>query len=218
MPADLAFLFANQALACPSSLVFDPFVGTASLLIACAHFGAAVVGADIDWRTLHGLTKGARADGQDGGDPAEEAEAEQREDGNAASTARSRCPILDNFRHYGLPRPELLCSDQSLPVWEREGVFDAIVSDPPYGVRAGARRSGRKEGAEVKPVSDEWRQCHIPASQQYDVEDAVDDLLDMAAKTLRLKGRLVYLLPTTTESARLSCALPAAAALASAVR
>jgi len=31
-------------------MVFDPFVGTASILVALAHFGAKCFGADIDPR------------------------------------------------------------------------------------------------------------------------------------------------------------------------
>ena len=33
-------------------LVYDPYVGTGSMLIAAAHFGAIVVGADIDARVI----------------------------------------------------------------------------------------------------------------------------------------------------------------------
>lgn len=40
MDAEIAFLMANQALATPGKLVYDPFVGTGSILIAAAHFGA----------------------------------------------------------------------------------------------------------------------------------------------------------------------------------
>ena len=214
MPADLAFLFANQALASRSTLVYDPFVGTGSLLVACAHFGATVVGSDLDWKILHGLTVGGRAahhtakgSGRAKRDTRQEEERVEPEDESAGAEAKEPLPdsmhsskrlrIADNFRHYKLPRPELLCSDQSLPVWARAEVFDAIVSDPPYGVRAGARRSGRKGEAREVPV--EHAANRIPPSQLYDVEDVVDDLLDMAARTLKLRGRLVYLLPTTTD-------------------
>lgn len=40
MDAEMAFLMANQALATSGKLVFDPFVGTGSILVAAAHFGA----------------------------------------------------------------------------------------------------------------------------------------------------------------------------------
>lgn len=40
MDAEMAFLMANQALVAPGKLVYDPFVGTGSILVAAAHFGA----------------------------------------------------------------------------------------------------------------------------------------------------------------------------------
>ncbi|PKA57461.1 tRNA (guanine10-N2)-methyltransferase [Apostasia shenzhenica] len=40
MDAEIAFLMANQGLAQPGKLIYDPFVGTGSILVAAAHFGA----------------------------------------------------------------------------------------------------------------------------------------------------------------------------------
>lgn len=40
MDAEMVFLMANQGLAQPGKLVYDPFVGTGSILVAAAHFGA----------------------------------------------------------------------------------------------------------------------------------------------------------------------------------
>jgi tRNA (guanine10-N2)-methyltransferase len=40
MDAEIALLMATQALVQPGQLVYDPFVGTGSILIAAAHFGA----------------------------------------------------------------------------------------------------------------------------------------------------------------------------------
>lgn len=40
MDAEIAFLMANQAQVKPGKLVYDPFVGTGSILVAAAHFGA----------------------------------------------------------------------------------------------------------------------------------------------------------------------------------
>lgn len=40
MDAEMALIMANQAHARAGSLVFDPFVGTGSILVAAAHFGA----------------------------------------------------------------------------------------------------------------------------------------------------------------------------------
>lgn len=42
MDATLSLLMANQALVKPGDLVYDPFVGTGSLLVAAAKFGGNV--------------------------------------------------------------------------------------------------------------------------------------------------------------------------------
>lgn len=54
-----------------------------------------------------------------------------------------RC-VASNFEQYGLPAPELVRADMAdLGIREgAAGMFDAIVTDPPYGVRAGVRQSG----------------------------------------------------------------------------
>jgi tRNA (guanine10-N2)-methyltransferase len=57
MDTELAFLTANQALAGPGKLILDPFVGTGGLLYPCAHYGAYVMGCDIDGRQMRGTTK-----------------------------------------------------------------------------------------------------------------------------------------------------------------
>lgn len=50
--------------------------------------------------------------------------------------------VFTNFAHYGLAPPELLYADNATaPVTDRP-IIDAIIADPPYGVRAGARRGG----------------------------------------------------------------------------
>jgi tRNA (guanine10-N2)-methyltransferase len=40
MDAEIALIMANQALVQRGKLVYDPFVGTGSILVAAAHFGA----------------------------------------------------------------------------------------------------------------------------------------------------------------------------------
>ena len=54
MDSELALLTANLTLAAPGKLFYDPFVGTGSFPIACAHFGAVALGSDIDGRMLRG--------------------------------------------------------------------------------------------------------------------------------------------------------------------
>lgn len=60
MDAALSLLMANQALVKSGDLVFDPFVGSGSLLVAAAKCGGYVIGADIDFLMLHGRTKPTR--------------------------------------------------------------------------------------------------------------------------------------------------------------
>ena len=103
------------------------------------------------------------------------------------------------------------------------GLLDAICCDPPYGIRAGARKSAApltcsegndrqepKEGsranndasesesslAALRQVIEETRATRIPKTQVYSPCDVINDLLDFSAEALRLRGRLVYLLPT----------------------
>lgn len=175
MDAEMAFLMANQAQAKPGKLVYDPFVGTGSILVAAAHFGALTMGADIDIRVV-----------RDGRGP--------------------DCNVWSNFKQYGLPMPvSLLRADNNLPPW-RSGLkemFDAIICDPPYGVRAGGRKSGGRKLLKgvVDPytVPDDKRTDHIPSTAPYSLAECVHDLLDLAAKMLVMGGRLVYFYPVLRE-------------------
>lgn len=223
MPAGLSFIMSNLGKVSRRSIVFDPFVGTGSLIVSAGHFGALCVGADLDWKILHGRTR------------------------------KGPISVFDNFKQYKLQPPEILCADLSLNGWrdttpaaiaaatagfnsENGGGFvDAIVCDPPYGVRAGARKLGRAEGKEKEgggkkdnesassssaapfsgaespraatapaAAASAFSSAHAPEfscppTQNYDVEDVIHDLLDLAAQLLRVGGRLVYWLPTTTD-------------------
>ena len=54
MDPTLSLIMSNLALCQPGQAVFDPFVGTGSLLVAAAYHGAYVAGTDIDYNLLHG--------------------------------------------------------------------------------------------------------------------------------------------------------------------
>lgn len=79
------------------------------------------------------------------------------------------------------------CNVQCL--WLQE-VFDAIICDPPYGVRAGGKKSVAKEH-KVK-----CSETHIPSTDPYPFEECLKDLLHLAAKHLKLEARLVFFLPS----------------------
>ena len=73
---------------------------------------------------------------------------------------------------------------------------DGILCDPPYGIRAGARKTCSQQG-EHPPL--EIREGHIPRTEVYEPDDVLVDLLDMASRTLVMGGRIAYLLPTFGE-------------------
>ncbi|GAA6052254.1 hypothetical protein JCM3770_007402 [Rhodotorula araucariae] len=86
-------------------------------------------------------------------------------------------------------------------------IFDAIITDPPYGVRAGAKRLGRGEGAkEVEPMVIRGREAegfhhqledYVPPSVGWPMEEVISTLITFALFLLRPGGRLVFFLPTS---------------------
>lgn len=56
----IAFLMGNQGLCQSGHLCYDPFVGSGSILVSAAKFGAYVIGSDIDYLMVHGKTKPSR--------------------------------------------------------------------------------------------------------------------------------------------------------------
>ncbi|KAH0518422.1 tRNA (guanine(10)-N2)-methyltransferase-like protein [Microtus ochrogaster] len=135
MDAGLSFIMANHAKVKENDVVFDPFVGTGGLLIASAHFGAYVCGTDIDYNTFHGLGKASRKNQKWRG-PDEN--------------------IRANLRQYGLEKfyLDVLVSDASKPSWRKGTYFDAIITDPPYGIRESTRRSGSQK--EIPKGIEKW--------------------------------------------------------------
>ncbi|XP_015279318.1 PREDICTED: tRNA (guanine(10)-N2)-methyltransferase homolog isoform X2 [Gekko japonicus] len=174
MDACLAFIMANHGRVKTNDIVFDPFVGTGGLLIAAAHFGAYVCGTDIDYSTVHGLGKASRKNQKWRG-PDEN--------------------IRANLRQYGLENYylDVLVSDASKPIWRNGMQFDAIITDPPYGIREATRRTGSQK--EMTKVTEGSTENHISISSNYHLSDILFDLLKFAAEYLVIGGRLVYWLP-----------------------
>lgn len=177
MDAGLSFIMANHGKVKKNDIVFDPFVGTGGLLIASAHFGAYVYGTDIDYNTVHGLGKASRKNQKWRG-PDEN--------------------IRANLRQYGLEKYylDVLVSDASKPSWKKGTYFDAIITDPPYGIRESTRRTGSQK--EIQKGIEKCPESHVPVSLNYHLSDMFFDLLNFAAETLTLGGRLVYWLPVYT--------------------
>ncbi|XP_046547438.1 tRNA (guanine(10)-N2)-methyltransferase homolog isoform X2 [Haliotis rubra] len=174
MDACLSLIMANMGLVKENTFIFDPFVGTGSLLVASAHFGGYVMGTDIDYLLLHARGKPSRHN-QTKRDPGES--------------------IRANLRQYGFEKAyiDVLVGDASKHnLWRHQGMFDAIITDPPYGIREPAKKIGNNE----KEIPEDDRENHIPQRQQYQLSDIFKDLLNFSAKFLRLHGRLVFWFPT----------------------
>lgn len=104
--------------------------------------------------------------------------------------------VFSNFTQYGLPLPELLRADNSKCPLQMNDFFDTIICDPPYGIRAGAKKSGVPLDKQ-HTIPKQFFENHFPRTQPYESEELMSDLLTMAATSLKLSGRLVYILPST---------------------
>ena len=132
MDAELALLTANLSLASSGKLFYDPFMGTGSLPIACAHFGAMTVGSDIDGRSLRG--KG----------------------GLGVKSSFAQYGLLGRYIDG------FVCDLTNSPLREEEkGWLDGIVCDPPYGVREGLKVLGSKDGSGKEIVYINGQPAHL---------------------------------------------------------
>ncbi|XP_078384389.1 tRNA (guanine(10)-N(2))-methyltransferase TRMT11-like isoform X2 [Oculina patagonica] len=177
MDPQLSFLMANQGLVRTGSLVFDPFVGTGSVLVSCSHFGAHVIGSDIDYTIIHGRGKSSRAN---------------RKGQWRAQDENFRA----NFSQYGLASyfVDVLVADAGRLGLREVPLFDAIITDPPYGIREGARKLDTNDDVQEEPGSgDQTSPCS--AVRGCRLSEILTTLLDLAARYLVLHGRLVYWLP-----------------------
>ena len=82
-------------------------------------------------------------------------------------------------------------------------IFDAIVCDPPYGVRARSQKAGVRESKKVKPKK-EVKESDEPLpyfsqKEHYDFVELHEHLLHIASILLRPGGKLVFLFFTDDE-------------------
>lgn len=142
---DLAFLMCNQANIEEGAYVFDPFVGTAGLLIPPASNGAVVFGCDLDMRVLNGYSVGRIN--------------KKSSYYSVQKKLETYTPKINlNFQQYEFPQPNILRMDCTKCAFAPHIQFDAIISDPPYGLRAMSRSMKKKdntnkiENAEIEKV------------------------------------------------------------------
>lgn len=168
----LSLIAANAAKIKPNDLVHDPFVGSGSLLVAASFKGAFVMGADIDWQLLHGRSRPSRK-GQ-----------KVRLEGEG---------VRANFAQYDLLNRyiDVLVSDVTRSPFKPNVTIDAIVSDPPYGIRECSEKIGLRQNQ--KPIKN--HPVRYPSKTNYHLSDLLQDLLSIAARHLTIGGRLVYFQP-----------------------
>ncbi|CAE7222933.1 unnamed protein product [Rhizoctonia solani] len=195
MEAEISLLMANQTLAAQGKLIYDPFVGTGSMLYTAAHFGALVFGSDIDGRQMRGKGRSKFL---------------SHKFFLTGSIPIDMTPgIRKAAAQYGvLSRVLDLCTfDVTQGPLRRGGLFDAIVTDPPYGVRAGAKRLGRKDGQEMRAeplvlqdgTLSHTHKTYVPPTKPYELSALATDLVELARYLLVPGGRLVFFLPTVTD-------------------
>ncbi|XP_055843285.1 tRNA (guanine(10)-N2)-methyltransferase homolog [Episyrphus balteatus] len=174
MDAQLSLLMANQAKVQPGDLVFDPFVGTGSLLVSAAKFGGFVMGADIDYMMLHARARPSRI---------------------TQKVREKDESIWANLKQYGCEKLyiDVVVSDFSNPLWRDAIKFDSIITDPPYGIRESIEKIETKTSN--KQLARNEDVPHYPSTSQYALQDLFSDLLSFAAKHLRMDGRLVCWVP-----------------------
>ena len=171
--------------------VLDPLCGTGSVLLAAAELGCLTCGFEIDPRVL--------------------------EFGKIDKKTGEKMNVLTNFVDYGFEKPvflirgdvhasPLLKISNTSDERRLEGVFQAIVADPPYGVRERGRKSqfgGRKGKKEedmlererkAKEKDDNWED-HIPSTVPYSLTEINDDIVELSAKTLPVGGRICFFIP-----------------------
>lgn len=175
--AELSLISCNLAQVKPGTLLYDPFVGTGSFLVAGAYFGALPIGSDIDVRLIRG--KGPQCNHK---------------------TNFKQYGTLTQF-------VDLLVMDFTNNSFRPDLVFDSIVCDPPYGVREGLKVCGAKNpekaaGRELHVVEGEkgfLRKDYIAPKKPYELANLLHDLLCFAAARLPVGGRLAFWMPTAND-------------------
>ncbi|KAK7603244.1 hypothetical protein V9T40_003243 [Parthenolecanium corni] len=176
MDAELSLIMANCAKVTDGDLVYDPFVGSGSLLVAAAYFGGYVFGVDIDYLMIHGRTKPTRKQARD--------------------KPRKNESVLANMKQYGLESHylDVLVGDSSLPIWRPELRLDAIITDPPYGIREATEKIGTsKERQNSSSICNS--ETKFPSKVIYSFHQILFDLFYFSAAHLKLNGRLVTWIP-----------------------
>lgn len=208
----LALVMGNMGHADKHNLIIDPFVGSGSLCVGAAYYGSYVLGADLDYNLINARGLSSR-EGQ--------------------KYRKKTETIRNNLKQYGLENYfiDILVADFSSKYIRDDIKFDAIITDPPYGIREKAKKCGPKKSKLNKTVNSSSSDLnesstvleekveinnntesavddvnpppgYITQKTRYLLSDIFHDLLSYAVEHLVENGRLVYWLPIYTEMNR----------------
>lgn len=178
MESELSLVSANQVLASPGKLIYDPFVGTGSFLVTCSAFGAVTLGSDIDGRQIKGKQE------------------------------RSIVSNFKDYELENLLLDCLVFDIKHSPWHTNFKIEGIIADPPygvragakTLGRAEGTRHFGRTDPAKTPSGTFvHERDGYIPPKKPYELSDLADDLLDYASEILLPAGRLVFWLPTVNE-------------------
>lgn len=212
--AELALVTCNIAQVDFGCLVYDPFVGTGSFIVAAGHYGAACIGSDIDVRMIKG--KEVQTGSTVGrSDKTNKKASFSKEDSNNSQQQQPEQQQLEhvdietNFRHYDTATylVDAMAIDFTHDCFRSSLKFDAVLCDPPYGVREGLRvlgsRDPERHAERTNVVIDgelaHLRRDYVPPKKPYDFNSLLNDLLSFGSRQLAENKRLCFWMPTATE-------------------
>lgn len=175
--AELSLVSCNIAQVDEGKIVYDPFAGTGSFLVAAANFGGIALGSDIDPRTLRGKSD--------------------------ECNIKANFAQYGTSLHF----LDVATMDFTNNAFRDSFAIESIVCDPPYGVREGLKVCGAKKpekavGREFVEIDGEkahLRRDFIQPKKPYELCNLLADLLEFAAQRLPVSGRLAFWMPTAND-------------------
>lgn len=173
MDAELSLVTALLTLAAPGKIIYDPFVGTGSFSVACAHLGAMNLGSDIDGRSFRGA--GSRS-----------LVSNFEQYGTASKYLDS---FTSDLNHTPLRQARVL-----------DGIICDPPYGVREGPKTLGYREGKEAKlVMIDGVPAHYRDGWVPPKRPYSFDDMMQDVLDFAFVMLVDHGRLSVWMPTAND-------------------
>ncbi|CAH6720283.1 tRNA (guanine(10)-N2)-methyltransferase [[Candida] jaroonii] len=174
--AELALVTCNIAEVGPKKIVYDPFTGTGSFLVAASNYGGLTIGSDIDVRILRG--KG---------------DVNIKSNFKQYGTTTEFLDILtmdftNNAFRQDFFIDTIVCDP---PYGVREGLKVC-------GAKNEEKAAGR-ENVVINGEKAHLRRDFIQPKKPYELSNLLDDLLKFSASRLPVNGRLAFWMPTAND-------------------